>query len=56
MAQLQVPSGPMWTTYDEEADDSELLEDGVLVRYAQGEVVGITVPNASRRAGSAKAG
>ena len=52
----------MWTSYDREADvlyinfkkpshadDSELLDSGVLVRYEQGEVVGITVMNASQR-------
>jgi uncharacterized protein YuzE len=66
---LHLPSGRMWTSYDQEADvlyinfkkpshadDSELLENDVLVRYEQGEVVGITVLNASRRAGGAKAG
>jgi uncharacterized protein YuzE len=66
---LHLPSGRMWTSYDQEADvlyinfkkpshadDSELLENDVLVRYEQGEVVGITVLNASRRAGGTKAG
>lgn len=59
---LHLPSGRMWTSYDREADvlyinfkkpsradDSELLDSGVLVRYEQGEVVGITVMNASLR-------
>ena len=63
---LHLPSGRMWTSYDQEADvlyinfkkpshadDSELLENDVLVRYEQGEVVGIPVLNASRRAGGA---
>ena len=59
---LRLPAGRMWTSYDQEAgvlytnfkkpshaDDSELLDSGVLVRYEQGEVVGITVMNASLR-------
>lgn len=62
---LHLPSGRMWTSYDQEADvlyinfkkptranDSELLENDVLVRYEQGEVIGITILNASRRGGS----
>ena len=64
---LHLPSGHMWTSYDQEADvlyinfkkpsranDSELLESDVLVRYEQGEVIGITILNASRRGGSGK--
>ena len=60
---LELPGGRMWTSYDREADvlyinfkkpshadDSELLDNDVLVRYEQGEVVGVTVLNASRRA------
>ena len=59
---LHLPSGRMWTSYDSQADvlyisfkkpshaaDSELLDNDVVVRYEQGEVVGITVMNASRR-------
>ena len=66
---LQLPSGRMWTSYDQEADvlyinfkkpshadDSEFLENDVLVRYERGEVVGITVLNASRRAAVGEAG
>ena len=66
---LHLPSGRMWTSYDHEADvlyinfkkpshadDSELLENDVLVRYEQGEVVGITVLNASRRRGAGQTG
>lgn len=66
---LHMPSGRMWTSYDQEADvlyinfkkpshaeDSELLENDVLVRYEQGEVVGITVLNASRRTAGGESG
>jgi len=31
------------------ADEAELTEDGIIVRYEKGEVVGITVLNASKR-------
>ena len=31
------------------ADDSELTEEDIIIRYEKGEVVGITVLNASRR-------
>ncbi len=59
---LEIPHRRMWVTYDEEADvlyvnfkkpsradDAELTEDGIIVRYEKGEVVGITVLNASKR-------
>jgi uncharacterized protein YuzE len=62
---LQLPSGRMWSSYDQQADvlyisfkkpshadDSELLENDVVVRYEQGEVVGITILNASKRSES----
>ncbi|MBK5290914.1 MAG: DUF2283 domain-containing protein [Acidobacteriia bacterium] len=61
---LSMPSRNVWSTYDEEADvlylnfkkpshadDSELTSDDILVRYEQGEIVGITVLNASKRLG-----
>lgn len=51
-----------WSSYDEEADvlylnfkkpshadDSELADDDVIVRYEKGEVIGITILNASKR-------
>ncbi|MEW6573656.1 MAG: DUF2283 domain-containing protein [Bacillota bacterium] len=31
------------------ADDSEFIEDEVVVRYRGGEIVGVTILNASRR-------
>lgn len=52
----------IWTLYDNEADvmyidfkkpnnadDSELTEDNVIIRYEKDEVVGITILNASKR-------
>ncbi len=52
----------VWTLYDEEADvlymdfkkpshadDTELTEDNILIRYENEKVVGITVMNASER-------
>jgi uncharacterized protein YuzE len=57
-----MPYPRMWTTYDREADvlyinfkkpshadDSELTDDDIIIRYEQGDVVGITILNASKR-------
>ncbi|NQT50498.1 DUF2283 domain-containing protein [bacterium] len=59
---LNVPYKRIWTSYDEEADtlyisfkkpshadDSELTDDDVIIRYEKGEVVGVTVLHASKR-------
>ncbi|MEW6274383.1 MAG: DUF2283 domain-containing protein [Bacillota bacterium] len=59
---LNVPYPRVWTAYDKEADvlyinfkkpsradDSELTDDDLIIRYEKGEVVGITVLNASKR-------
>lgn len=59
---LKVPYSRIWTSYDKEADvlyinfkkpsnadDSELTDDDIIIRYEKGEIVGITVLNASRR-------
>ena len=59
---LDVPYSRIWTVYDKEADvlylnfkkpshadDSELTDDDLIIRYEKGSVVGITVLNASRR-------
>ncbi len=59
---LKVPRERMWVTYDKDADvlyinfkkpshadDSELTEEDIIIRYEKGEVVGITVLNASKR-------
>ena len=59
---LNLPTQHIWSSYDEEADvlyinfkkpshsdDSELTDDDIIIRYEQGEVVGITVLHASTR-------
>jgi uncharacterized protein YuzE len=59
---LDVPYSRIRTVYDKEADvlylnfknpshadDSELTDDDLIIRYEKGSVVGITVLNASRR-------
>jgi len=56
------PEQYLWSSYDAEADvlyvnfkkpshatDSELTDDGVIVRYEGDEVVGLTILNASKR-------
>jgi uncharacterized protein YuzE len=64
---LKFPTGRMWIDYDKEADvlyisfkrpqkatDSEMLENGILVRYRGDEIVGLTVLEASKRNGHYK--
>jgi uncharacterized protein YuzE len=59
---LGVPYPRIWTTYDKEADvlyinfkkpshadDSELTDDDIIIRYEKGEVIGFTILNASRK-------
>lgn len=59
---LEMPHMRIWTTYDKEvdvlyinfkkpshADDSELTDDDIIIRYEKGEVIGITILNASKR-------
>ncbi len=59
---LEVPYSRVWTAYDKEADvlyinfkkpshadDSELTDDDVIVRYEKGDVIGLTILNASKR-------
>jgi len=59
---LNIPFKRIWSSYDEEADvlylnfkkpshadDSELTDDDILIRYEKGEVIGITVLHASKR-------
>ena len=54
------PKHYLWPSYDAEADvlyvnfkkpshadDSELTDDDVIIRYEQGEVIGLTILNAS---------
>ncbi len=62
---LRLPSKQVWFDFDEEADvlyvsferpqgatESELTEDGVLMRYRGGQLVGVTILNARKRLGS----
>jgi len=62
---LEIPHRRIWMTYDEEADvlyvnfkkpshadDSELTDDDIIIRYEREQVVGITILNASRRGNS----
>lgn len=59
---IKMPETKMWIDYNKEADvlylsfkrpqhatDSEMLENGILLRYKGEELVGITVLNASKR-------
>ncbi|MBT9149769.1 MAG: hypothetical protein DDT27_01493 [Dehalococcoidia bacterium] len=59
---LRLPTEHVWLDYDKEADvlyfnfrkpshadDSELTDDDMIIRYEKGEIVGITILNASRR-------
>ena len=56
------PKQYLWSSYDAEADvlyvnfkkpshadDSELTDDDVIIRYEQGQVVGLTILHASQR-------
>ena len=58
----QAPQGSLWSSYDAEADvlyinfkkpsratDSELTDDDVIIRYEDGEIVGLTILHASER-------
>jgi len=59
---LHIPFRRIWYSYDEEADvlylnfkkpshadDSELTDDDIIIRYEKGKVIGITVLHASKR-------
>lgn len=59
---LGIPHSRIWTYYDKDADvlyinfkkpshadDSELTDDDIIIRYEKGEIVGITILNASKR-------
>ena len=61
---LDLVHNKVWTLYDKEADvlyidfkkpshanDSELTEDNILIRYENDEVIGLTIMNASSRKG-----
>jgi len=59
---LNLPYKRVWCSYDEEADvlylnfkkpshadDSELTDDDIIIRYEKGEIIGITILHASKR-------
>lgn len=59
---LNLPFNNVWTNYDKEADvlymnfkkpavadDSELTDDNIIIRYEGKEIIGITILNASKR-------
>ena len=59
---LDLPYSRIWTAYDKEADvlyinfkkpshadDSKLTDEDVIIRYEQGEIIGITILHASKR-------
>ena len=59
---MKIPYSKIWTSYDKDADvlyinfkkpshadDSEITDDDIIIRYEKGEIVGITVLNASKR-------
>ena len=59
---LETPHRRIWIAYDEEADvlyvnfkkpshadDAELTDEDIIIRYQEGEVIGITILNASKR-------
>jgi uncharacterized protein YuzE len=59
---LSLPAAKFWVDYDKEADvlyisfqrpqkatDSEMLEDGVILRYRGDKMVGLTILDASKR-------
>ncbi len=59
---LEIPHSKIYTIYDKEADvlyinfkkpshadDSELTENDIIIRYEKQEIIGITVLNASKR-------
>ena len=63
---LRLPSKQIWFDFDEEADvlyvsferpqgatDSELTEDGILMRYRGERLVAVTILNARKRLGGA---
>ncbi len=61
-ALVRAPSPDLWSSYDAEADvlylnfkkpshatDSELTDDDIIIRYEEGDVVGLTILHASTR-------
>jgi uncharacterized protein YuzE len=59
---MSSPQRSVWMSYDAEADalyinfkkpgrasDSEMTDDGIIIRYEDDEVIGLTILNASKR-------
>ena len=59
---IEIPYKNIWYSYDKEADvlylnfkkpshadDSEMTDDDVIIRYEKDEIIGITILNASKR-------
>lgn len=59
---LDLPSSRIWTDYDKEADvlyinfkesheadDSEITDEDVIIRYKKRDIIGLTIINASKR-------
>jgi uncharacterized protein YuzE len=59
---INIPFERIWSSYDAEADvlylnfkkpshadDSELTEDDIIIRYEKGEIIGVTILNASKK-------
>jgi uncharacterized protein YuzE len=59
---LRIPFENVWSNYDKEADvlymsfkkpaiadDSELTDDNIIIRYKNGKIIGMTILNASKK-------
>jgi len=59
---LKIPYENVWSNYDKEADvlylsfkkpaiadDSELTDDNIIIRYQNREIIGMTILNASKK-------
>ena len=59
---LKIPFENVWSSYDKEADvlymsfkkpavadDSELTDDNIIIRYQNREIIGMTILNASKK-------
>ncbi|MBM4177037.1 MAG: DUF2283 domain-containing protein [Ignavibacteria bacterium] len=59
---INIPFERIWSSYDAEADvlylnfkkpshadDTEFTDDDIIIRYEKGEVIGVTILNASKK-------
>ncbi|MHA1410223.1 MAG: DUF2283 domain-containing protein [Candidatus Odinarchaeia archaeon] len=64
---LEIPHNQIWTSYDKDADvlyinfkkpshadDSEITDEDIIVRYEKGKIIGVTILNASKKGLSKK--